>query len=77
MATRSIASSRFKAHCLRLLDEVAETRQALVITKRGKPVARLVPLDGPEPDSLLGSVSWDHDADVLAPVEDAWSATEE
>ena len=44
MDTRQIPAGEFKQHCLRLLDEVATTHVAVVITKRGKPVARLVPL---------------------------------
>ncbi len=51
---REISASDFKARCLALLDEVAETKETLVVTKRGKPVARVVPVD--EPRSLLGTV---------------------
>ncbi len=38
-----INASAFKARCLRLLDEVSRTGEELVILKRGRPVARLVP----------------------------------
>ncbi len=40
---RTISASEFKAKCLGLMDEVAETGEEIVITKRGNPVARLVP----------------------------------
>ncbi len=40
---REIKASEFKAKCLRLIDEVAETGEAIVITKRGKSVARVEP----------------------------------
>jgi prevent-host-death family protein len=43
MLMREITATQFKDRCLRLLDEVAETGEPLVITKRGRPVARLVP----------------------------------
>jgi prevent-host-death family protein len=56
MAQRRIPASEFKAKCLALLDEVAETRETLVVTKRGKPVARVVPAE--EPRSLIGSVTF-------------------
>jgi prevent-host-death family protein len=56
MAQRTIPASEFKAKCLALLDEVAENGQSLVVTKRGKPVARVVPVEKPE--SLLGSVKF-------------------
>lgn len=45
MKPKTIPAAEFKAKCLALLDEVASTRQELVITKRGKPVAQIVPLE--------------------------------
>ena len=42
---KTIPAGRFKQTCLRLLDEVSETQEPLLITKRGRPVAQLVPLD--------------------------------
>lgn len=54
---QTIAAGRFKNVCLKMLDEVAATRTPLVITKRGKPVAQLVPYVAPERvRSLAGSV---------------------
>ena len=40
---RTIKASEFKAKCLKLMDEVAETGEEIVITKNGRPVSRLVP----------------------------------
>ena len=55
MATsKSINASEFKARCLRVLDDVQATRTEVVITKRGKPVARLSPI-GPARGSLRGA----------------------
>lgn len=72
-ADRRIAASRFKAQCLRLLDEVAETGVPLVVTKRGKPIARVVAAG--EPPSLLGSVTQlVGDEELIAPIEGAWDA---
>lgn len=51
---RTIPAAQFKARCLKLLDEVAETGETIVVTKRGKPVARVEPVA--EPPSLEGSV---------------------
>jgi prevent-host-death family protein len=50
---RSIPASEFKAKCLALLDRVAETREPLVITKRGRAVARVEPVE--PPPSLVGT----------------------
>lgn len=44
MVTKSLSASVFKAKCLALMDEVARTGEAIVITKNGVPVAQLVPL---------------------------------
>jgi antitoxin (DNA-binding transcriptional repressor) of toxin-antitoxin stability system len=43
-----ISAVKFKATCLKLIDQVAESGEAITITKRGKILARLVPHRGPE-----------------------------
>jgi prevent-host-death family protein len=40
---RTIAAGKFKANCLAIMDEVQKNRETVLITKRGKPVAKLVP----------------------------------
>ena len=49
----TIPAGKFKAHCLAIMDEVQAKRQAVVITKRGKPVAKLVPVEQ-EKDDIFG-----------------------
>ena len=54
---KSIAAGKFKNVCLKTLDDVAATKTSIVITKRGRPVARLVPYVAPaRPSTLAGSV---------------------
>jgi prevent-host-death family protein len=60
---KEITATQFKAKCLRLLDQVAETGETLVITKHGRPVARLEP--PPRPDDLRGSVKFNISDDEL------------
>ncbi len=43
--TRIITASEFRAKCLQLMNEVAATGEAIIITKRGKPIANLLPLE--------------------------------
>jgi prevent-host-death family protein len=50
---KKIAAGEFKARCLTLMEDVRSTREPLVITKRGKPVAKLVPADD-EKDDFIG-----------------------
>jgi len=42
---KRMAAGSFKAHCLAVMDEVQAKRETVVITKHGKPVAKLVPAD--------------------------------
>jgi prevent-host-death family protein len=53
MKTKTIPAGSFKVHCLAIMDEVQSKREAVIITKRGKPVAKLVPV-GNEKDEIYG-----------------------
>lgn len=74
---KTIAASEFKAHCLALLDEVSDHHEELLILKRGKPVARVIPFVQPAASpqaTLLGTmVALD---DLLEPAlpADQWDA---
>ena len=48
MATRTVDAARFKRDCVALLGEVSTGAVEVVVTKRGKPVARLVPIESAE-----------------------------
>jgi len=52
---KTISAGEFKARCLSLMDDVQSTRRPLIITKRGKPVAKLVPADRVK-DDFIGSL---------------------
>jgi prevent-host-death family protein len=45
LAMKKMAAGSFKAHCLSVMDEVCATRETVLITKHGKPVAKLIPAD--------------------------------
>ena len=54
---RTIAAGKFKDICLKTLDEVAKTKTPVIITKRGRAVAKLVPCLKPTTRrSLAGSI---------------------
>jgi prevent-host-death family protein len=42
---KKMAAGSFKVHCLAVMDEVQAKREIVLITKHGKPVAKLVPAD--------------------------------
>ena len=41
---RELPAGEFKATCLKVMDEVAQDRRTVTVTKHGKPVARLIPI---------------------------------
>jgi prevent-host-death family protein len=52
---KKMAAGAFKVHCLAVMDEVQSKRESVLITKRGKPVAKLVPADNDaDKDDLFG-----------------------
>ena len=67
-----ITAAHFKANCLRLMDEVAQRRTPIVITKRGKPVAKLVPADNEPPIDPFGCMAGTAKilGDIINPIED-------
>jgi prevent-host-death family protein len=70
---RTISAAEFKARCLALLDEVSATGETVVVTKRGKPVAKLVAIGADaKPRPLRGSVRYR--GDIVAPIDESWEA---
>lgn len=51
---KTIPAGQFKAKCLQIMDEVGTTGESVLVTKRGRPVAKLVPVREAEPGSLFG-----------------------
>jgi prevent-host-death family protein len=70
MKERAIPAGEFKAKCLALLDEVETRGRSIVVTKRGRPVARIVPLGRGRP--LRGTLV--HEEDLLSPIDVEWDA---
>jgi prevent-host-death family protein len=73
--TRHIKASEFRAKCLTLMDEVARTGDAVVITKNGKPVAELVPHRPRKPSArgILKDVLF-ITGDIISPIDVEWDA---
>jgi prevent-host-death family protein len=69
---KTMPAGEFKARCLKVMDEVRRGRQSVVITKKGVPVAKLVPVDEPAVD-VFGCMSATAEikGDVEAPVAPA------
>jgi prevent-host-death family protein len=75
---RTIAAGKFKQTCLRLLDEVGVSGEPVLITKRGKPVAQLMPVAPEHQEDWAGALR-DRGSirgDLVAPAvePDEWEA---
>jgi prevent-host-death family protein len=71
MQTKTIPAGKFKATCLAVLDEVQAKREPVVVTKNGKPVAKVVPLDIPADEDPLDAFLFpggvEIHGDIMAP----------
>ena len=71
----TMKASEFKARCLKLMDEVAETGKEIVITKNGRPVSRLVPyLERPKTLFGIDRGKLEILGDIVDPIEVDWKA---
>ena len=76
-ASSEVSTSQLKARCSEIVERVAKGREAIVVTRRGRPVARLVPIEAAG-DSLFGFARGvvTVQGDLLAPIDVAWEASE-
>ncbi len=72
---RTIKASEFKAKCLKLMDEVAESGEEIVITKNGRPVSRLAPYRE-KPKAPFGRYRDQIRilGDIISPIDVEWEA---
>ena len=72
-----MAISEFKAHALKVLNEVAKSQETVVITKRGKPLAQVVAHRQPEVKPTPGKLAdaFVFEKDIITPLgEGLWEA---
>ena len=74
--SRIIKASEFKAKCLAVLDDVERTRQPVVITKRGKPIADVIPHTATAKSELFGLLKGRMEivGDIISPIDVEWEA---
>jgi len=74
---QTVKASEFKAKCLALMDQVASTGEAILVTKNGKPVAELHPHSGTRISSPFGIHKGlvEVTGDIIAPLDVEWEAT--
>lgn len=72
---RKIPAGKFKAQCLKIMDEVQEKKIRIVITKRDIPVAEMVPIEQKKRSSFgwmkgTGQIK----GDIIKPIDEEWDA---
>jgi len=73
---RKMAVTDFKAHALEVMGRVAKTREAVLVTKRGKPLVEVVPFTEKEPVPGKLADKLVFEGDVVSPLgEDLWNAS--
>ena len=75
---QKISVSNFKAHCLKILDDMQNHHQVITITKRNKPIAKLKPYID-ESISIFGSFKGRGEikSDITARIEEKWDSENE
>lgn len=68
-AKKKIAAGEFKTHCLAIMDEVQAKRETVIITKRGKPIAKLSPVEK-DADDIFGFMEGEIEVlgDIVSPL---------
>jgi len=75
MKSSQIPAGEFKAKCLHIMDEVNQKHISVTITKHGKPIAKMVPIEE-EKKSFFGCLSGTAtiENDIIAPIDEQWEA---
>lgn len=74
---KTMPISEFKAHALEVIDQIAKTREPLVITRRGRPLAEVVAYRGPALKPVPGKLSscLAFEKDIVSPLgSQIWEA---
>lgn len=74
---KTMAISAFKTNALKVIDEVAKTQESVIITKRGKAMAELLPFRPSKKDAVPGKLSSAliYEKDITSPLRpDIWEA---
>ena len=74
---QTMGISQFKSHALKILDQVAKTKEVIIITKRGKPLAQIIPycdsISNHAPGKLADALVFEKD--IVSPLgEEMWDA---
>jgi prevent-host-death family protein len=74
---QTMGISQFKSHALKIIDQISKTQETIIITKRGKPLAQIIPyreaISGHRPGKLADMLVFEND--IVSPLgEEMWDA---
>ena len=75
---KTMGISHFKAHALKILDQIAKTHEEIVITKRGKPLAQIIPYRNEDKNPMPGKLAdaFVFEKDIITPLgEEMWESS--
>ena len=73
---KTLAAAKFKAECLALIDTISQNHEPIIITKHGKPMVKVVPVDeniDVNQKPLKGAATYI--GDIVSPIDEKWEAT--
>lgn len=74
---KAVGISQFKTHVIKILEQVVQTQENIVITKRGKPLAQITPYQAPDATPRPGKLAHTlvFEKDIVSPLgEEIWDA---
>ncbi len=73
-----MAVAKFKAECLKEIDQVQQTGEPLIVTKRGKPIVKIIPINEPNQETLFGCMKDTLTIvdDITLPIDESWTLDE-
>ncbi|MBN1904685.1 MAG: type II toxin-antitoxin system Phd/YefM family antitoxin [Deltaproteobacteria bacterium] len=74
---KTMAISQFKAHALKIIDEISQNHEPIIVTKRGKPLAKILPYKETSPSMKPGQLADTliFEEDIITPLgENMWEA---
>ncbi len=76
---KTMGAGAFKAKCLSIIDEVHNGKGEVIVTKRGKPFVKIVPIQPEKPESIFGCMKGQFEivGDVVSPITEPWEWDED
>jgi prevent-host-death family protein len=74
--TTELSATEFKATCLKVMEDVRKSRRPVIVSKRGKPLVKIVPVDGKPRVPLFGYMKGTLQivGDIVGPDPENWES---